>query len=68
MEYGSLIVDEIGSKLICFGLDKVALFMKLQTGVVIQLKFKVGSLVMQCIVCTSNLPSNVNSFCIAPSW
>lgn len=46
MEYGSLIVDKIGSKLICFRLDKITLFTKLQIGVATQLKSKVTPLVI----------------------
>jgi hypothetical protein len=42
MEYGSLIVDKIGTKLICFGLNKIALFTKLQIDVATQLKSKVA--------------------------
>jgi hypothetical protein len=38
MEYGNLIVDKIGSKLIFFGLNKTTLVTKLQTGVATQLK------------------------------
>jgi hypothetical protein len=51
MEYGSLIVDKIGSKLICFGLNKITLFTKLQTSVAIQFKSKVAPLVtsMNCM-------------------
>ncbi len=51
MEYGSLIVDKIGSKFICFGLNKIALFMMLQIGVVIQLKSTIAPLViaMHCM-------------------
>jgi hypothetical protein len=45
MEYGNLIVDKIGNKLICFGLEKIALVMKLQTSVATQLKSKVTPLV-----------------------
>ncbi len=50
MEYGSLIV-KIRSKLICFGLNKITLFMKLQIGVATQLKSKVTPLVsaMHCM-------------------
>jgi len=51
MEYRSLIVDKIGSKFICFGLNKIALFMKLQTGVATQFKSKVAPLMiaMHCM-------------------
>jgi hypothetical protein len=51
MEYGSLIVDKIGRKFICFGLNKIALFMMLQIGVAIQLKSTIAPLVitMHCM-------------------
>ncbi len=46
MEYGGLTSDQIGNKLICFGLDGVVMFTGLQTGVATQFKSKVASFVI----------------------
>jgi len=42
MDYGGLIVDQIGSKLICFGSNGFVVFIGLQIGVAIQSKSKVA--------------------------
>jgi hypothetical protein len=44
MDYGGLIIDQIGSKLICFGSNGVVVFTCLQIGVAIQSKSKVALL------------------------
>jgi hypothetical protein len=45
MDNGGLIVDQIGSKLICFGSNGVVVFTGLQIGVATQSKSKVAFIV-----------------------
>jgi hypothetical protein len=48
MDYGGLIVYQIGSKLICFGSNGVLMFTWLKIGVAIQSKSKVALFVTIC--------------------
>ncbi len=64
MDYGGLIFDQIGSKLICFGSNGVVVFTGLQIGVATQSKSKVVLFVTRYSAFHGTLdwPYNVDSF------
>jgi hypothetical protein len=51
MDYGGLIIDQIHSKLICFGSNGVAVFIRLQIGVATQSKSKIAFFVIIYMHC-----------------
>ncbi len=64
MDYGGFIIDQIGSKLICFGSNGVVVFIGLQIGVAIQSKSKVALFVtiyMHCMAQQTDLVVEVFS-------